>query len=137
MDVLAVLGMPLISIVLITIGSILYQVWVVARSPSGPVRCTAVGAYGAVVGYAGALLYGLAFTRPVELCGKKTLDDDYPLRHVTVDVFPPDVACYWSDSDTYGPTHPTALGTWLMWAGVAVAGAGAFFMLIDRQLKEH
>ncbi|MEU6096957.1 hypothetical protein [Streptomyces sp. NPDC047079] len=84
------------------------------------------------MGYAHTLAYGLALTRPVDVCGRRTLDDDFPLTHVRVDVFPPRLACYWTDSSTYGPSHPTAVGGWLMWCGAALLVAGAVARATDR-----
>ncbi|MFG2140892.1 hypothetical protein [Streptomyces sp. NPDC048650] len=135
MDLLAFFGMPLISVFLMAIGSVPYALWVTRRGPSPHARWGVIGAYVAVVGYLGAVLYGLAFTSPIEVCGKRTLDDDFPLEHVTVGWFPPDVACYWSDSGTYGPSHPTALGTWTMWAGIAVLVVAVTRMLVGRKSR--
>ncbi|MGW1372977.1 hypothetical protein ACWD6P_01695 [Streptomyces sp. NPDC002446] len=135
MDLLAFFGMPLISVLLFAVGYVPYALWVAGRRPSAQARWAAIGAYAAAVGYAGAVLYGLAFTHPRQVCGKRTLDDDFPLRQVTVDWFPPDIACYWSDSGTYGPSHPTALGTWVMWAGVAVVVVAVSSILVNRESR--
>lgn len=82
------------------------------------------GACLVALGYAHTLAYGFALTRPAEICGQRTLDDDYPLRQARADVFPPGLSCYWSDSSAYGPSRPTAAGTWLMWWGAALLAAG-------------
>lgn len=105
-------AMPLISVFLFAAGSVPYLPWTARRHPSRQARWAVIGAGVAVLGYAGAVAYGLAFTDPVQVCGQKTLDNDFPL--VRVDAFPPDVTCHWTDSGTYGPSHPTALGTWVI-----------------------
>lgn len=135
MDLLAFFGMPLISVSLLALGAVPYAWWVARRRPSAQVRWAVIGACVAAVGYAGAVLYGLAFTHPREVCGKRTLDDDFPLQQVTVDTFPPDVACYWTDSGTYGPSHPTALATWTMWAGIAAVVTAVSSMLVNRRSR--
>lgn len=88
-----------------------------------------------MLGYAGAVAYGLAFTDPVQVCGEKTLDNDFPLVRVSVNAFPPDVSCYWTDSGAYGPSHPTALGTWVMWAGTGVLVVALSVILIGRRSR--
>ncbi|WP_426568680.1 hypothetical protein [Streptomyces canus] len=132
MSMLAFFGVPLISFFLFGAGFVPYRMWSVGRRPSTPARWAVIGAFTAAVGYAGAVVYGLAFTDPVEVCGKRTLDDDFPLVRVTVDAFPPDVACHWTDSGTYGPSHPAALGTWVMWAGLAVFIVALSVLLVGR-----
>ncbi|MCI3273918.1 hypothetical protein [Streptomyces cylindrosporus] len=132
---LAFFGIPLISLLSCAVGVVPYRMWRARRRPTRPARWAVIGAFLAVVGYAGAVLYGLAFTDPVAVCGQRTLDDDFPLVHVTVDAFPPDVACYWTDSGTYGPTHPTALGSWTMWAGTGVLMVALSFLLLTRQSR--
>ncbi|MFI9548926.1 hypothetical protein ACIHAR_34225 [Streptomyces sp. NPDC052016] len=129
---LAFFGVPLISFFLFGAGFVPYRMWSVGRRPSAPARWAVIGAFTAVVGYAGAVVYGLAFTDPAAVCGQRTLDDDFPLVRVTVDAFPPDVACHWTDSGSYGPSHPAALGTWVMWAGLGVFIVALSVLLVGR-----
>lgn len=128
-------GLPLITVFWYAAGYVPYRMWKCRRRPSRPVRWAVVGAFTAVVGYAGAVVYGLAFDDPAGVCGTRTLDDDYPLVRVTVDAFPPDVVCYWTDSGTYGPSHPTALGTWVMWIGLAVFAVALSAILVRRESR--
>ncbi|MFK0023982.1 hypothetical protein [Streptomyces sp. NPDC090798] len=128
-------AVPLVSLFLFAAGSVAYLLWAARRRPSRQVRWAVAGACVAVLGYAGAVAYGLAFTDPVQVCGQKTLDNDFPLVRVSVDVFPPDVACYWTDSGTYGPSHPTVLGTWVMWAGAGVLVVALSVILIGRKSR--
>lgn len=99
-------AVPLVSLFLCAAGSVAYLLWAALRRPSRQVRWAVIGAGVAVLGYAGAVAYGLAFTDPVQVCGEKTLDNDFPLVRVRVDAFPPDVACYWSDSGLMGRRTP-------------------------------
>ncbi|MGP2440577.1 hypothetical protein [Streptomyces sp. JW3] len=108
----------------LTAGVVGHVRWRRLRRPARHRRWWVAGAGLVVLGYAHALAYGLALTRPAEICGQRTLDDDFPLRHARADVFPPDLSCYWSDSLGYGPSHPTAAGTWVMWWGAALLVAG-------------
>ncbi|MFF4732983.1 hypothetical protein ACFY3M_48735 [Streptomyces mirabilis] len=128
-------AVPLVSLFLVAAGSVAYLLWAALRRPSRQVRWAVIGAGVAVLGYAGAVAYGLAFTDPVQVCGQKTLDNDFPLVRVRVDAFPPDVACYWSDSGAYGPSHPTVLGTWVMWAGTGVLVVALSVILIGRRSR--
>ncbi|MFF7788179.1 hypothetical protein [Streptomyces sp. NPDC007991] len=129
------LGTQFITGCLLLAGLVPYTLWASRRGPSREVRWTVIGLWATAVGYAGAVACGLAFTDPVSVCGRRTLDDDFPLVHVTVDSFPPDVACYWTDSTSYGPTHPTALSAWVMWAGLAVTVVALSVVLLRRQSR--
>ncbi|MFG2369107.1 hypothetical protein ACGFY3_47250 [Streptomyces mirabilis] len=132
---LAFYAVALISLLLFTAGSVAYLLWAALRRPSRQTRWAVIGAGVAVLGYAGAVAYGLAFTDPVQVCGQKTLDNDFPLVRVNVNAFPPDVSCYWTDSGTYGPSHPTALGTWVMWAGTGILVVALSVILIGRRSR--
>ncbi|MGI5460806.1 hypothetical protein ACQEWB_48120 [Streptomyces sp. CA-249302] len=135
MSMLAFFGLPLISVMACGLGVVPYLMWRARCRPTRAARWAATGAFLTVVGYAGTVLYGLAFTAPADVCGQQTLDDDFPLVHVTVDAFPPDVACYWTNSGTYGPTHPTALGSWIFWAGAGVLTISLSYLLITRESR--
>ncbi|WP_051870236.1 hypothetical protein [Streptomyces resistomycificus] len=128
-------AVPLITAVLLGAGFVPYRVWTLGRRPSRQARWAVIGGYVAAVGYAASTAYGFAFADPVAVCGQRTLDDDFPLVHVTVDPFPPDIACQWTDSGEYGASHPTALGTWLMWAGLAVAVGALSVLLVRRESR--
>ncbi|MGW3012845.1 hypothetical protein ACWC9R_28990 [Streptomyces sp. NPDC001219] len=108
----------------LTAGAFTYVTWKRRRHPARHRRWWVVGMSTGALGYAHTLAYGFALTRPTEICGQRTLDNDYPLTHARVDAFPPRLACYWTDSSTYGPSHPTAAGTWLLWCGAALLVAG-------------
>ncbi|MFH8496800.1 hypothetical protein [Streptomyces coeruleorubidus] len=129
------LGTQFSTVCLLLAGLIPFKLWTWRRDPSREARWTVIGLWATAVGYAGAVAYGFAFTDPVSVCGWRTLDDDFPLVHVTVDPFPPDVACYWSDSMSYGPSHPTALSTWVMWAGLAVTAVALSVVLLRRDSR--
>ncbi|MER7692375.1 hypothetical protein [Streptomyces sp. NPDC097610] len=135
MSMLAFYAVPLISLFLFAAGSVAYLLWAARRRPSRQARWAVIGAGVAVLGYASAVAYGLAFTDPVQVCGQKTLDNDFPLVRVRVDAFPPDVACYWSDSGAHGPSHPTLLGTWVMWAGTGILVVALSVILIGRRSR--
>lgn len=107
-----------------TVGVFAYLAWKRRCHPARHRRWWVLGMSTGTVGYFHTLAYGFALTRPTEVCGQRTLDNDYPLTHVRVDVFPPRLACYWTDSSAYGPSHPTAAGTWLLWCGAALLVAG-------------
>ncbi|MFB8208466.1 hypothetical protein [Streptomyces sp. NPDC056010] len=127
MVLLMVLGLEL------SCGLLAYAFWKRRRHPPLHRRWWVLGTTACVLGYAHTLAYGFALTRPTDLCGQRTLDNDYPLTHVSVNAFPPRLACYWSDSAVHGPSHPTAAGTVLMWCGAAllVAGAAAWAVSLD------
>ncbi|MFG2098504.1 hypothetical protein [Streptomyces sp. NPDC048612] len=108
----------------LTAGAFTYVTWKRRRHPTRHRRWWVLGMSTGALGYAHTLAYGFALTRPTEICGQRTLDNDYPLTHVRVDAFPPRLACYWTDSSAYGPSHPTATGTWLLWCGAALLVAG-------------
>ncbi len=129
------LGTQVLTVCLLLIGLIPYKVWTSSRGPSREVRWTVIGLWATALGYAGAVAYGFAFTAPVSVCGWGTLDNDFPLVRVTVDPFPPDVACHWSDSMSYGPSHPTALSSWLMWASLAVTAVALSVVLLRRRSR--
>ncbi|GAP48509.1 hypothetical protein [Streptomyces azureus] len=114
------LGTRFLTVCLLLAGLIPYKVWTSSRGPSREARWTVIGLWATAVGYAGAVAQGFAFAGPVSVCGWRTLDNDFPLVRVTVDPFPPDVARHWSDSMPYRPSHPTALSSWVTWAGLAV-----------------
>ncbi|RDD84664.1 hypothetical protein [Streptomyces parvulus] len=124
---LMVLGFELLG------GGLAYAFWKHRRHPWLHRRWWVLGTTACALGYAHTLAYGLALTQPTDLCGQRTLDNDYPLTHVRADAFPPRLACYWSDWALHGPSHPTAAGTWLMWCGAAllVAGAAAWAVSLD------
>ncbi|MFF4794606.1 hypothetical protein ACFY2M_33735 [Streptomyces sp. NPDC001276] len=124
-------GTQLITVCLLMVGILPYGLWTAARHPSRQARWAVTGLYTAVVGYAGAVAYGFAFTDPVGVCGWRTLDNDFPLVHVTVDAFPPDVTCYWSDR----PSHATALSAWVMWVGLAIAVVTFSVILLRRESR--
>ncbi|MGI5468350.1 hypothetical protein [Streptomyces sp. CA-132043] len=111
------------------------MVWKLRRRPARHRRWLVLGASVVAVGYAHTLAYGFALVRPEAVCGRRTLDDDYPLTGVRVDMFPPRLACYWTDSGTFGPSHPTAAGGWAMWCGAALLVAGAVAWAVDRPLS--
>ncbi|MCX4637124.1 hypothetical protein QT196_05080 [Streptomyces sp. P9-2B-2] len=115
------------------VGAFAYVVWKRRRQPARHRRWWVLGMCTGAVGYVHTLAYGFALTRPTEVCGQRTFDDDFPLTHVRVDMFPPRLACYWTDSAAYGPSHPTAAGTWLLWCGAAllVAGTVAWAMALS------
>ncbi|MCG3041252.1 hypothetical protein L7D48_11890 [Streptomyces sp. S1A] len=114
----------LVLIVQLAAGAFAYGFWKRRRRPARHRRWWLLGAGTGVLGYAHTLAYGFALTRPAEICGQRTLDDDYPLIHTRVDVFPPAFECHWTDSSAYGPSHPTAAGVWLLWCGAALLVAG-------------
>ncbi|MEU0385570.1 hypothetical protein [Streptomyces chartreusis] len=128
-------GTQFLTVCLLVAGLIPYKLWTLSRGPSREARWTVIGLWATAVGYAGAVAYGFAFTDPVSVCGRRTLDNDFPLVHVTVDPFPPDVACFWSDSMSYGPSHPTAPSTWVMWAGLAVTVVALSVVLLRRESR--
>ncbi|WP_264933213.1 hypothetical protein [Streptomyces sp. A012304] len=123
----------LITLFLLPAGIIPYRVWVLSRDPSRPARWAVIGLYAAAIGYAGAVAYGFAFTDPTAVCGSTTLDNDFPLVSVTVDAFPPEVAC--ETTDGHGPMRRTAPSAWIMWAGVAVAVGALSVLLLRRQSR--
>ncbi|MCF3143355.1 hypothetical protein [Streptomyces platensis] len=120
----ATLFLSLVLGIWLIVGAFAYQAWKRRRRPARHRRWWVLAVSTGTVGYVHTLAYGMALTRPAEVCGQQTLDDDYPLTHVRVDVFPPRLACYWTNSATYGPSHPTAPGTWLLWCGAALLVAG-------------
>jgi hypothetical protein len=126
-------GTQLITLFLLPAGIIPYTLWAFRRDPSRPARWAVTGLYAAAIGYAGAVAYGFAFTDPVAVCGQKTLDHDFSLVRVTVDAFPPDVACQWSDG--HGPGHPTVPSVWIMWAGLVVAVVALSVLLLRRESR--
>lgn len=125
-------GTQLITVCLLAVMIIPYKLWTIGRRPSRPARWVVIGLGTAAVGYAGAVAYGFAFTAPAEVCGRRTLDDDFPLVRVTVDAFPPDVACHWT---AYGSSHATALSVWVMWAGLAAAVTALSVLLLRRRSR--
>ncbi|MFI9048241.1 hypothetical protein [Streptomyces sp. NPDC053427] len=129
---IAWLGLWLALCIWLTAGAFAYVAWKRRRRPPRHLRWAVLGAVTGAVGYAHTLAYGFALTRPATVCGQRTLDDDFPLTHVRVDVFPPRLACYWTDSSTYGAGHPTSAGGWLMWCGVALLVAGTVAWATDR-----
>ncbi|MFD7999577.1 hypothetical protein [Streptomyces mirabilis] len=66
-------AVPLISLFLCAAGSVAYLLWAALRRPSRQARWAVIGAGVTVLGYAGAVAYGLAFTDPVQVCGQKTV----------------------------------------------------------------
>ncbi|MFK0115278.1 hypothetical protein [Streptomyces sp. NPDC090994] len=114
----------LVLLVWLSAGVAGRALWKRRRRPPRHLSWWVPGACLVALGYAHTLAYGFALTRPAEICGPRTLDDDYPLRQARADVFPPDLSCCWSDSSVYGPSRPTAAGTWLMWWGAALLVAG-------------
>ncbi|MER7403641.1 hypothetical protein ABT373_14405 [Streptomyces sp. NPDC000070] len=125
------LGTEFLTVCLLLAGLIPYKMWTSSRGPSREARWTVIGLWAAAIGYAGAVAYGFAFTDPVSVCGWRTLDNDFPLLHVTVDPFPPDVACHWSDLTL----HPTAMSTWVMWAGLGVTVVALSVVLLRRESR--
>ncbi|MET9932889.1 MULTISPECIES: hypothetical protein [unclassified Streptomyces] len=125
------LGLVFMLLVWIVVGTMVLTWW---RYRPAPVhgRLLKAGAGAIAVGYAHALAYGVALVRPRSVCGRRTLDDDFPLTHVDVGLFPPQVACHWTDSSAYGPTHPTAAGGWLIWLGAVLVTAGAAARAVAR-----
>ncbi|GFE18737.1 hypothetical protein Sgleb_67840 [Streptomyces glebosus] len=71
------------------VGAFAYEAWKRRRQPARHRRWWVSGMCTGAVGYVHTLAYGFALTRPTEVCGQRTFDDDYPLTHVRVDVFPP------------------------------------------------
>ncbi|MFJ8028484.1 hypothetical protein [Streptomyces sp. NPDC096311] len=62
MSMLVFYAVPLVSLFLCAAGSVAYLLWAALRRPSRQVRWAVIGAGVAVLGYAGAVAYGLAFT---------------------------------------------------------------------------
>lgn len=70
------------------VGAFVYAAWKRRRHPTRHQRWWVLGMSTGFVGYCHTLAYGFALTQPTEICGQRTLDDDYPLTHVRVDAFP-------------------------------------------------
>ncbi|MFI5798591.1 hypothetical protein [Streptomyces sp. NPDC051677] len=134
MDLFAFFGPVAVTIVLAPLVVVL-RAWGRARGWSPGRQWTVLGSLVAAAGYGAATVYGLAFLHPMDVCASPTGDGvymdmmrDYRLDHVSVDVFPPRVTCVWAGAASYGGPPELAASTWgrwLMYAGLAVAVAGA------------
>ncbi|MEU9592347.1 hypothetical protein ACGF7W_35625 [Streptomyces sp. NPDC048219] len=103
MPLFALFGPPAITLLLFVVGVLPYSWWVVRRKPARAVRLAVLGSAAAVAAYGAGTFYGLAYTRPLDLCGTKTASGDYldggrdfSLTSATVHHFPPSVTCHWS-----------------------------------------
>lgn len=145
MDLLAFFGPVAVTLFLVPFVFVLHF-WVRARGWAPARRWVLLGSVVAVAGYGAATVYGLAFIHPLDLCASPTGDGvymdlmrDYRLDHVTVDAFPPRVTCVWGRVLPDGDPQELVVSTWgrwLMYAGLAVAGAGAWRARLDRDAPE-
>ncbi|MFD4632342.1 hypothetical protein ACFVYR_30670 [Streptomyces sp. NPDC058284] len=132
----ALFGPLAITLLLFAVGTIPYALWVTRRKPSRPARWAVIGGAAAIAAYGAGTVYGLAFTKPLDICGDETGDGvyrdvgrDYGLTSVSVDSFPPSVTCHWTSG------HATeAVWFWstpLLYAGLACS-AVCLVVLIQR-----
>ncbi len=137
MSLFALFGPPAITLLLFAVGAFPYAVWVSRRKPSQPARWAVIGSAAAIAAYGAGTVYGLAFTSPLDVCGDRTRDGvymdagrDYSLTSVSMDSFPPSIACHWSSGRNTEEVWFWA--TPLLYAGLACAVICSALLLINR-----
>ncbi|MCX5387659.1 hypothetical protein [Streptomyces sp. NBC_00083] len=133
----AVFVPPVITVLLYVVGVLPYALWVAKRAPSKPARWAVIGTAAAISAYGAGTLYGLAFTKPMDVCGDLTgrgvymdASRHYGLTSVSVDAFPPSITCHWTSGNS-----TQAVGLWttaLLFAGLACALVSFALLLIHR-----
>ncbi|MET8638654.1 hypothetical protein [Streptomyces sp. NPDC004680] len=136
----AMFGPIAITLLLYVVGAVPYALWVTWRKPSRPARWAVIGIAAALAAYGAGTVYGLAFTKPLDICGDKTgggvymdVARKYDLTSVDVDSFPPSVTCHWTSG--YSTEVVWFWAPPLLYAGLACSVVCFTLLLINRHKR--